>query len=175
MSIKKPEEFLRNAVVDIAEQMIIAAKTAPKGRGLERLYYLLITGNEINIISHKLTEMSAEHNVPFLARDAGNLLKTDALVLIGASYSPRNVQLCNHCGFGCDTKPNDVPCAISTVDLGIAIGSAVSVAAFHHVDNRIMYSVGRAVVELGLFPKEVKAVYGIPLSVSEKNIFFDRS
>jgi len=102
MSIKKPEEFLRNAVVDIAENMIIAAKTAPKGRGMERLNYLLITGNELKILSHKMEELSKDNNVPFLARDAGNLLKADALVLIGASYNPRNVQLCTHCGFTCD-------------------------------------------------------------------------
>ncbi|HBG69392.1 MAG: hypothetical protein A2W93_15550 [Bacteroidetes bacterium GWF2_43_63] len=175
MSIKKPEEFLRNAVVDIAENMIIAAKTAPKGRGTERLCYLLITGNELKIISHKMEEISKENNVAFFGRDAGNLLKADALVLIGASYNPRNVQLCTHCGFSCDNKPDDAPCAITMVDLGIAIGSAVSMAAHFHVDNRVMYSVGLAAIQLGLFPKEIKSAYGIPLSVSSKNIFFDRT
>jgi len=175
MSIKKPEEFLRNAVVDIAENMIIAAKTAPKGRGMERLSYLLITGNELKILSHKMEEISKESNVAFLARDAGNLLKADALVLIGASHNARNVQLCTHCGFSCDKKPDETPCAITMVDMGIAIGSAVTMAAHFHVDNRVMYSIGLAAIELGLFPKEVKSAYGIPLSVSEKNIFFDRS
>lgn len=175
MSIKKPEEFLRNAVVDIAENMIIAAKTAPKGRGAERLAYLLITGNELKILSHKMEELSRDNNVPFLARDAVNLLNSDALVLIGATYHPRNVQLCSHCGFACDTKPENTPCAISMVDLGIAIGSAVNMASHYHVDNRVMYSIGLAAVELGLFPKEIRSVYGIPLSVSSKNIFFDRS
>jgi len=175
MSIKKPEEFLRNAVVDIAENMIIAAKTAPKGRGMERLSYLLITGNELKILSHKMEELSKDNNIAFLARDAGNLLKADALVLIGASYDPRNVQLCSHCGFSCTTKPDTTPCAITMVDLGIAIGSAVSMAAHYHVDNRVMYSVGIAARDLGLFPKDVISIYGIPLSVSEKNIFFDRS
>ena len=175
MSIKNPEEFLSNAVIDIAEKMIIAAKTAPKGRGIERLSYLLITGNELKTISEKMAAISKDNNVPFLARDAGNLLKAEALVLIGASYNPRNVQLCTHCGFGCDKKPAEVPCTTTMVDMGIAIGSAVNIASHYHVDNRVMYSIGLAVVELGLFPKEIRTVFGIPLSVSEKNIFFDRT
>jgi uncharacterized ferredoxin-like protein len=58
--------------------------------------------------------------------------------------------------------------------LGIAIGSAVGVAMDHRVDNRVMNSVGHAVRELGLMGKDVKIVYGIPLSSSAKNPFFDR-
>ncbi len=42
------------------------------------------------------------------------------------------------------------------------------------VDNRIMYTVGQAVLEMGLLGEEVKIAYGIPLSVSAKNPFFDR-
>jgi uncharacterized ferredoxin-like protein len=67
-----------------------------------------------------------------------------------------------------------VPCVFNTGDLGIAIGSAVSIAADHRVDNRVMYSVGQAVLEMGLFPPEVKIAYGIPLSATSKSPFFDR-
>ncbi|MFA5783030.1 MAG: ferredoxin domain-containing protein, partial [Bacteroidales bacterium] len=44
----------------------------------------------------------------------------------------------------------------------------------HRVDNRIMYSVGLAVTEMELLGKDVKIVYGIPLSATSKNPFFDR-
>jgi uncharacterized ferredoxin-like protein len=37
-----------------------------------------------------------------------------------------------------------------------------------------MYTVGQAVLEMGVLGKDVKIVYGIPLSVSAKNPFFDR-
>jgi len=81
------------------------------------------------------------------------------------------------CGFkNCDEKnqyPNH-PCAFNTGDLGIAIGSAVSVAMEHRVDNRIMYTVGQAALEMGILGPEVKIIYGIPLSASGKNPFFDR-
>ena len=65
-------------------------------------------------------------------------------------------------------------CAFNVTDLGIAVGSAVSVAANHHIDNRVMYSIGRAAIRAGVFKKDVRVCYGIPLSVSSKSIFFDR-
>jgi uncharacterized ferredoxin-like protein len=59
-------------------------------------------------------------------------------------------------------------------DLGIAIGSAVSVAADHRVDNRVMYSIGKAAKELKLLGEEASIIFGIPLSASGKSPFFDR-
>jgi len=37
-----------------------------------------------------------------------------------------------------------------------------------------MYTVGQAVLRMGLFDEDIKIVYGVPLSVSAKNPFFDR-
>ena len=65
-------------------------------------------------------------------------------------------------------------CAINVSDLGIAVGSAVSVACDMRVDNRVMYSIGKAVTLMDLFPEDVEVCYGIPLSISSKSIFFDR-
>jgi uncharacterized ferredoxin-like protein len=67
-----------------------------------------------------------------------------------------------------------MPRAFNTGDLGIALGSAVSVALEHRVDNRVMYTVGMAVRNLKLLGKDIKICYGVPLSATEKNIFFDR-
>ncbi len=67
-----------------------------------------------------------------------------------------------------------IPCVFNTGDLGLAIGSAVSVAMDNRVDNRVMYTAGQAVLEMGFLGEEVKIVYCIPLSVSSKNVFFDR-
>ena len=58
------------------------------------------------------------------------------------------------------------------IDLGIALGSAVKVASELNVDNRIMYSIGRAAMKMGLLKAD--EIQGIPLSVKGKNIFFDR-
>ncbi|MBU0489639.1 MAG: ferredoxin domain-containing protein [Bacteroidetes bacterium] len=60
-------------------------------------------------------------------------------------------------------------------DMGIAIGSAAAMASHYHLDNRIMFSVGRAVVALKLLGEDVTIAYGLPLAVGSKNPFFDRS
>ena len=65
-------------------------------------------------------------------------------------------------------------CFFAAHDLGLAIGSAVSVAADMRVDNRVMYSAGLAAKELGVFGVPVQAAIGVPLSVSEKSVYFDR-
>ncbi|MGB4438846.1 MAG: ferredoxin domain-containing protein [Sedimentibacter sp.] len=58
--------------------------------------------------------------------------------------------------------------------MGIAIGSAASIAMDERVDNRIMHSVGIAAADLKLLGEETKIVYGIPLYIGSKNVFFDR-
>ena len=73
-----------------------------------------------------------------------------------------------HCA-GCKAAGGN--CGFAYVDLGIAVGSAVAEAAIDMVDNRIMYSAGKAAEEL--YDSNVLWM-GVPLSVSGKSIFFDR-
>ena len=58
-------------------------------------------------------------------------------------------------------------------DLGIALGSAASVAGRNHADNRIMFTIGRAALNLKLLGDAVSIAYGVPLSAPGKNIYFD--
>ena len=66
-----------------------------------------------------------------------------------------------------------MPCAINSVDLGIAIGSACATAADERVDTRVMFSAGLAARRLGLLGA-CGCVMAIPVSVDSKNPFFDR-
>jgi uncharacterized ferredoxin-like protein len=59
-------------------------------------------------------------------------------------------------------------------DLGIAVGSAVSVASQARADNRILYTLGLAAVKLQVLGPEVRFALGIPLTATAKNPFFDR-
>ena len=68
-----------------------------------------------------------------------------------------------------------VNCAIRMADLGIAVGSAVKTASVLNADNRVMYSAGVAARTMGLLGKDCTVAFGIPLSATGKNIFFDRS
>jgi uncharacterized ferredoxin-like protein len=76
----------------------------------------------------------------------------------------------------CENKNTNLefPCAFNNIDLGIALGSAVSIAADSRVDNRIMFSVGMAARELKYFDENVRIIMGISLSASSKSIYFDR-
>ena len=67
----------------------------------------------------------------------------------------------------------EAPCAFNTHDLGIAVGSAVSVAADLRTDCRVLYSGGVAALDMNLLPG-CRAVLAIPLSATGKNPFFDR-
>jgi uncharacterized ferredoxin-like protein len=99
------------------------------------------------------------------------------MVVLGTKIEPLNISPCGFCGFeNCDEKRKhpDIPCAFNTGDLGIAVGSAAGMAADCRLDNRIMYTVGRAAVRHKFLGDEVKVAYGIPLSASGKSPFFDR-
>ncbi len=173
------EAEIRNESIEIvAKKMLIAARTAPKGKGVDNLLLGLATGDDIKMIAEAMRMMAREGRAgSFYNRDADNLEKSDALVLIGTKIAPLGLKFCGLCGFSnCDEKQKfpKVPCSFNTGDLGIAVGSAVSIAMDNRVDNRIMFSIGKAAKELKLLGEEADIIYGIPLSSNSKNIFFDR-
>jgi uncharacterized ferredoxin-like protein len=178
MQMDYEKELREEAIYEVARKMMIAARTAPKAKGVDTLAVAVLKKDGITEVSNKLKEMARRDNLPdFFLRDAVNILSATAMVVLGTTISPLGLSPCGMCGFAnCSEKnehPNH-PCVFNTGDLGIAIGSAASVAMDHRVDNRIMYTVGRALLEMGVLGEEVKIIYGIPLSVSGKNPFMDR-
>lgn len=161
----------------VAEKMAAAARTAPKTRGKDMVDIAIVEGESLGKLADEMKKIAEEYKMPFFARDADNLLNSHVAVLIGCRIRVNNLNPCGMCGFeNCDEKENhpEIPCIFNPMDMGIAIGSAVSVAADERVDNRVLYTLGQAVLRLGMMSSRVKAVCGIPLSVKGKNIFFDR-
>ena len=160
-------------VLQIAQQMMIAARTAPKGKGVDIIEVAMVTESNIRILSDTMKQMYEENGFKFFLRDAENILNAECIVLIGTREHPQGLN-CGHCGFdACDAREVCVSCAINSVDVGIAIGSACSVAADHRVDTRVMFSAGLAAQQLDWLDG-CKQVYAIPVSASSKNPFFDR-
>ncbi|MEM0506951.1 MAG: DUF2148 domain-containing protein [Thermosphaera sp.] len=158
-------EALRNAVKTVAELMVTAAKTAPKAKGVDNIVASIIDSKEeLEKLATKMEELAPEYG-EFFRRDAQNVRNSIAVVLIGCKIS--SLQLKQPSNY-----PLDADTVNSLVNLGIALGSAVKVAGILNVDNRIMFTIGVAAQELGLLKADV--VYGIPLSASGKNIYFDR-
>lgn len=172
------EENLRTeSLKDVAQKMLLAARTAPKGRGKDLLVLGLIEGDEIKKVSERMHQIAKDFEHPGFVRDGDNILSASIIVVLGTKIESLKLKKCGMCGFpncGAKDKHPLIPCAINSGDLGIAVGSAVRVAMDHCVDNRIMYTVGQAVMDMGLVGPDVKLCYGIPLSASGKNPFFDR-
>ncbi len=171
--IENERDSRRQRVVEVGRRMLTAARTAPKGRGVDIVECALVEGDDIVRLSQAMKQLHAETGKPVYARDSENILKADCIVVIATHAMPLGLN-CAHCGFSsCDAKPEAVPCAINSVDVGIAIGSAVAMAADCRVDSRVMFSVGMAAERLNLFDG-CKQYFCIPLSASSKNPFFDR-
>ena len=120
-----------------------------------------------------MKQIGEETGLMFFLRDAENILSAECILLIGTKDQAQGLN-CGHCGFTtCGSRSKGVPCEINSVDIGIAIGSACATAADHRVDTRVMFSAGMAAQQLEWLG-DCKQVYGIPVSASSKNPFFDR-
>lgn len=162
-------------IESIAVLMMSAARTAPKACGLDNLEIATITGATISAVAKNMKEVGRERGHDFFLRDADNIEMAGAVVLIGTRTVVLNLN-CGLCGYPtCTDKMDntDAPCMFNSHDLGIAVGSAVSIAADNRVDTRVMYSAGLTANLMGLMG-DCHTVMAIPLSVSGKNPFFDR-
>jgi len=175
-------------VLAVAKAMAVAARTAPKTRGVDAVETLIVHGEDLKPLADAMkahgekTKMAKTYT-----RDAGNVLNSQAVVLIGlCDFRPKKMENplnCGGCGFeSCagflkakKTEGDDFPgpvCMFQSIDLGIALSSACSVAARFHVDNRMMYTIGGPARRLDWMASQV--IIGIPLSSHGKNIYFDR-
>ncbi|RLD18734.1 MAG: ferredoxin [Caldiserica bacterium] len=167
----------KDGLISACKIALISARTAPKARGTDNIVFKLISEkNEILKISEKMKEIgNSGYKTKTFLRDSENIKNADALILIGTKKQVMGLD-CGFCGFNScrELEEKGGVCAYNSGDLGIAIGSLVAKLSDFRIDNRIMYTVGYAVLKMGLLGEEVKIAYGIPVKVSGKNIFFDR-
>ena len=175
--IYRSDDIEMEAVLATARRMCAAARTAPKAKGIDRIETMILTGADKDKVADELERLSGPFQYKFFLRDAGNVRAAQALVLIGAREGQRGLnEGCRHCHFDncADCAAKGGVCVYDPMDLGIAIGSAVAAAADGRVDNRVLFSAGRAAMSLKLMGEDGRMVMGIPLSVKGKNPFFDR-
>ena len=190
MPVRNGKEAEIAGLRDIAALMAVAARTAPKTRGVDEIVTAVVTGEEKDAIADEMEHLYTKKRNPltFFPRDAENLRSSPVLVLIGVIGTmpkrPENPLNCGACGY--ETCAEFIAaeerlgedfmgpiCVWHAVDLGVAMGSAVKIASELNADNRIMYSVGVAAKALGVIDADV--IVGIPLSAEGKNIYFDRA
>jgi len=175
-----------DAIQTVAGLMALAARTAPKAVGLDSVAIGIVNAKDRGKIAERMVAIADETGMDFFRVNAEQVKASDALVLIGVDGKTALGLNCGGCGFAsCEAmtkagaaakgKKADYPgpnCVFKVTDLGIAVGSAVKTASIHNADNRIMYSVGVAAMQLGVI-KGCSIVYGIPLKASGKSIYFD--
>ena len=169
------ERLIRhNAVVEMAHQMMIAARTAPKGKGIDVIEIALVSERaDLETLAEAMRRRADESGMKFLIRDAENILSGEAVLLIGTRSEPLGLN-CAYCGFeSCVAKPQQVPCAINSVDVGIALGAACSKAADLRLDTRVMFSAGWCSQSLNWLP-DCHQTIAMASGAASKNPFFDR-
>jgi uncharacterized ferredoxin-like protein len=190
MAQLKSKQVEKNAVTMAAALMSATARTAPKARGVDATASLVLDGADLEKLAaamdHKATK-KPEYLSSVFKRDANNVRKSESVLLLGVTGHPKKIEQpldCGACGYAsCEhlskarrkIKVKDFGgpvCAFQAMDLGIALGSAVKLAAELCIDNRMMFTIGAAAKSLGLLDSDI--IIGIPLSVTGKSLYFDR-
>ena len=94
----------KERVIAAANMMATAARTAPKGKGIDIIEIAIATDETIVEISQKLQQLGDATGMPFLFRDSENILQGDALLLISLCYQFNRFRYCHRfrlfCGHG---------------------------------------------------------------------------
>lgn len=172
--IVNSRDIRHEMALEAARRIMTAATTAPKGKGVDDIESMLVDGEDLNRLADEMERLAdGQPNASFV-RDAGNIRASECAVVIGCMRKPLGLN-CGHCGFPkCGGRPVGVPCAFNTVDLGIALGSACSMASECKVDTRVMFTAGLACMSLGWL-KDCAPVFVLPISITAKSPYFDRN
>jgi uncharacterized ferredoxin-like protein len=152
----KSQDAERDAALNIAKLMLVAARTAPKAEGHDSIVTAILNGEDKDKLANEMERNGKEKKLPKRIRDAGNVRNSDLVVLVGVKYG------------------GNLSNELKLTDLGIAVGSAAKIASDLNVDNRIMYRIGTATRRLKLMT-EASVIMGIPISAKGKSIYFDRA
>ncbi len=189
MTIIKSKKAEEDATLIAAKLMVASARTAPKTRGVDRIVTMIITGKEKENVAKAMEQKAKQKKIltSSFNRDAENVRNSAAVLLVGVKGTvpkkPERPIDCGACGYhSCaefikaEKKMGEdfigPVCMFEAMDLGIALGSVVKMASEMNIDNRLMYTIGAAVKTLDMMEADV--IIGVPLSISGKNIFFDR-
>ncbi len=179
-------EAERDGILTAAKLMAVSVRTAPKTRGLDSIKTLILhEQKELEKLAATMEEVYGEdpERLAFFHRNADDVRKSAVVLLIGVTGEPKRMAdplNCGACGMDCPAmvkaKKKDrgmmrgPMCHMQSIDLGIALGSAVKTASDLNVDNRMMYSIGAAARRIKLMDADL--VIGVPLSVTGKDPYF---
>ena len=90
----------KNALYEVAQRMMTAARTAPKGHGTDNLIIAVAERDVIETIAAKMKDMvQTGEAAAFFDRDANNILQSEIMVLLATKIKPLGLKNCGLCGF----------------------------------------------------------------------------
>jgi len=191
-------EIFLDAVRHVAQLCAVAAMTAPKSGG-----QLFLKGSKpfietvivdepetLGRMAEWLRARGRKLKEPIWFRDADTAEKLDLVLFIGLAKWYPPLYDCGACGYAtCAEFLRAAPahrraegaeewefagpiCQLRCIDLGIAVGSAAKIASLNNVDARCQTRIAAAARHLGIIQADLAVA--LSMSVSHKNIFFDR-
>jgi len=111
----------QTSIIKAAQRMCVAARTAQKSKGMDKIATAVVTDNEKNYIADEMEKIPQSEGIDFFMRDAENIRQSAVLSLIGTILNQRGVKYCGQCGFkNCREKINKGGvCVFDTIDLGL--------------------------------------------------------
>ncbi len=190
-------EMFMAALRQVAQLCAVAAMTAPKSGGQLFLKgakpfietVIIEERDTLKRLADWLRARGTKLKDPIWFRDADTTEKLDLVLFIGLAKWYPPVYDCGACGYAtCAEFLRAAPkyrlegsedwefpgpiCQLRCVDLGIAVGSAAKIASLNNVDARCQTRIAAAARHLGVI--EADLAVALSMSVSHKNIFFDK-
>ncbi len=190
-------EIFMDALRHVAELCAVAAMTAPKSggqlflKGAKPFIETVIVENRdtLSRLAKWLRDRGTRLKAPIWFRDAEVAEALDLVLFIGLAKWYPPVYDCGACGYATcaeflqareHQKPEgredwEFPgpvCQLRAIDLGIAVGSAAKIASLNNIDARCQTRIAAAARHLGIIQADLAVA--LSMSVSHKNIFFDR-
>jgi uncharacterized ferredoxin-like protein len=191
-------EIFMQALRHTAQLCAAAAMTAPKSggqlflKGARPFIETVIVEDRETLIrlAAWLRERGRKLKAPIWFRDADTAEKLDLALFIGLAKWYPPVYDCGACGYATCAEflrarehnpvagsedwefPGPI-CQLRCIDLGIAVGSAVKIASMNNIDARCQTRIAAAARHLGVIQADLAVA--VSMSVSHKNIFFDKS
>ena len=97
--IIQSQEIEARAIEYVADLMCVAARTAPKGRGVDNLVTMIVKAREKDQLAEKMRRIAKEYNLPNFERDAMGVDKAALVILLGQKTTPMGLPVCGFCGY----------------------------------------------------------------------------
>jgi len=192
MSVLEGEKIIEENLLDVAKSCAVAAIKAPVLTKELNLKTKILTGEDLDPIIEVLEVLGQTSAFQLHDATAFKSYKEQGILppvlLLGADLTTPPMWHCGGCGFkncgeylaylkknkGVGEGTYGPSCLWKVIDFGIACDYACACASQHHVEARIMMSIGAISMFLN-YLEDCTYVLGLPVGPAGTNRWFDRS